>query len=182
MTYFSRLTDIVTCNLSRLLESASDPCRAIDDIIREMEEGLAGAKRSVGAARGAEDRIRAELNQHRDQIELWGTRARNEVAEHNEVAARQSLLRKRELLHLVEGLEQQQEAHRNTVNHLLTMQRALEARLSEALRKRCELHSGDLARLASGDSAPCSDEAHQHIELEMEALRREVHGTSASAS
>lgn len=182
MTYFSRLTDIVTCNLSRLLESASDPCRAIDDIIREMEEGLAGAKRSVGAARGAEDRIRAELNQHRDQIELWATRARNEVAEHNEMAAWQSLLRKRELLHLVEGLEQQQEAHRNTVNHLLTMQRALEARLSEALRKRCELHSGDLARLASGDNAPCSDEAHQHIELEMEALRREVHGTSASAS
>ena len=45
MSYFSRLTDIVTCNLTELLAREADPAAALEGIIAEMQEGLAGAKR-----------------------------------------------------------------------------------------------------------------------------------------
>ena len=40
MSYFSRLTDIVTCNLSEILAKESDPATALKRIVAEMEEGL----------------------------------------------------------------------------------------------------------------------------------------------
>ena len=61
MTYFSRLTDIVTCNLTRLLAEADDPVAALQEIIAEMEAGMAGARRSMQTAQGNEDRIRSEV-------------------------------------------------------------------------------------------------------------------------
>ena len=52
MTYFSRLTDIVTCNLTRLLAEADDTVAALQEIIAEMEAGMAGARRSMQTAQG----------------------------------------------------------------------------------------------------------------------------------
>ena len=62
MAFFSRLTDIVTCNLNEIIARADDPLAALDDVIREMEEGLAGARRSVATAQANSDRIEQELN------------------------------------------------------------------------------------------------------------------------
>ena len=42
MSYFSRLTDIVTCSLSDILANEADPAMAIGQIIREMEERRVG--------------------------------------------------------------------------------------------------------------------------------------------
>ena len=61
MTYFSRLTDIVTCNLTKLLAEADDPAAALQEIIAEMDAGMAGARRSMQTAQGNEDRIRGEV-------------------------------------------------------------------------------------------------------------------------
>ena len=47
MSYFSRLTDIVTCNLTEILSSSDDPIAAIAQVISEMEEGLGGCERCV---------------------------------------------------------------------------------------------------------------------------------------
>ena len=40
MTYFSRLTDIVTCNLTKLLAEADDPAVALQEIIDGTPSGL----------------------------------------------------------------------------------------------------------------------------------------------
>ena len=61
MSYFSRLTDIVTCNLTQLLAQAEDPRAAISEIIQEMREGVAGAQRRVSTAVASEERLRLEL-------------------------------------------------------------------------------------------------------------------------
>lgn len=181
MSYFSRLTDIVTCNLTKLLNETDDPRAAIADIVREMEEGLAGAQRSVNTAANSEQRLRREMDDHRAAATSWTEKARGHLAAHAEVQARECLLRKREVEDLIAGLEQQHKAAVATKEHLATMQRALEARLSEALRKRESLG----ATLAVSETTRNSDhllppvrsaidERQQQIDAELEALKREL--------
>jgi len=180
MSYFSRLTDIVTCNLTQLLNSASDPHAAIAEIISEMQEGLAGAQRSVNTAANAELRLQREIDEHRQSVQSWASKAREQLAAGSEMEARQSLMRKREVEDLIAGLEQQHKAAGATKQHLATMQRALEARLSEALRKREDFGLADEqpASTPAGyfaiPSATSEDERQTQIDAELEALKREL--------
>jgi phage shock protein A len=181
MSYFSRLTDIVTCNLSKLLNETDNPRAAIADIVREMEEGLAGAQRSVTTAGNSEQRLSREIDDHRAAAAAWTEKARKQLAAHSEPLARECLLRKREVEDLIAGLEQQHKAAVATKEHLATMQRALEARLAEAIRKRESLGAalaGNQTAANSEHSLPparsLTDDRQQEIDAELEALKREL--------
>ncbi len=84
MSYFSRLTDIVTCNLTEILSQESNPKAAIQTIVREMEEGLAGAKRSVSTANGSVARLNREIGEHQAQADQWMAQAKEELQKGNE--------------------------------------------------------------------------------------------------
>lgn len=181
MSYFSRLTDIVTCNLTQLLAEAKDPLAAIEEILREMEEGLSGARRSVATATCNEERLYAEIQEHRHQVTDWANKAKEHLIGQHENEARQCLLRKREVEDLVAGLQQQHHSAVATREHLSTMHRALEARLAEALRKRAVLRGEDAGvdcRPATvADASPVGVERHSQIDAELEALKRELGGS-----
>lgn len=177
MSYFSRLTEIVTCNLSELLRQADDPQAAIREIVAEMEEGLLGARRSVSTAAANEDRLAREILDHRAQSEAWSNKARDALKADQESEARQALLRKRELDDLIAGLHQQHQAAAATREHLSTMQRAMEARLAEALRRREALQSGQgLDDVPTTTIVPAAAETCRlsEVDAELEALRREI--------
>lgn len=182
MSYFSRLSDIVTCNLSEILAAADDPEAAVGQIIQEMEEGVAGARRSVATASANEERMQKELHEYRRQIEHWATEARRELAAGREDQARLTLLRKQEIEDVVAGLMQQQQAAIATHQHLQTTLRALEARLAEALRKRQELQSGQPVAVpapavsigAASGTGQLDQSRARKIEEELEAIRREL--------
>jgi phage shock protein A len=184
MSYFSRLSDIVTCSLEGMLANTDDRAAAIARIITEIEEGLTGARRSVQSATGAEQRLRTELVERSGQAAFWGKKAREELAAGREDGARQSLMRKRETEDLVAGLEQQLAAAASTREHLSTTMRAIEARLAEAQRRQRELQSPDAhpvtqtgaPRESIGTtSAPQVDRTRAaEIEADLEALRREL--------
>ena len=181
MSYFSRLTDIVTCNLTQLLNEAADPRAAIAEIITEMQEGLAGAQRSVNTAANSEQRLKRDIDEHRQSIAAWTNKAREQLAAGSETEARQSLMRKREVEDLIGGLEQQHKAAVATRQHLATMQRALEARLSEALRKRDDLgitpeSSAPVTagRFAVPPATAVVDDRQSQIDAELDALKREL--------
>src|SRR5262245_61560630 len=125
MSYFSRLTEIITCNLSEILTRESDPAAALPRIISEMEEGLQVAVRSVGAASAAAERIEREIGEHRRQIVDLGTQAKNELSAGREQDARGLLVWKREVEDVVAGLQQQFQAACNTRDHLTTTLRAV---------------------------------------------------------
>src|SRR5436190_12342558 len=101
MSFFSRLSDIISCKLEDLLTGAQDPPAAILRIVSEIEEGLAGARRSVQSAANAEQRLRLELVERQGQAVFWGKKAREELGGGREDGARQSLLRRRETEDLV---------------------------------------------------------------------------------
>ncbi len=177
MSYFSRLTDIVTCNLTQLLNEATDPRAAIAEIISEMQEGLAGAQRSVNTAFASEQRFEKEIAEHRQSVVTWTSRAREQLASGSEQDARQSLMRKREVEDLIAGLEQQHKAATATKQHLATIQRALEARLAEAIRKRDDFGVAPPAPTNNRFAIPSVstvDERETQIDAELEALKREL--------
>ncbi len=177
MSYFSRLTDIVTCNLTQLIDEAEDKIAAIEQIVCEMEEGMAGARRSVATAAGNEERLYQEIQEHRHRAGDWTQRAMAALKAGQEADARLSLVRKREVEDLVAGLLQQHQAAVATREHLTTMQRALEARLAEALRKRAmlreEVPHEDHAPVTIGVHHPQCDRISE-IDAELEALKREM--------
>ena len=179
MTYFSRLTDIVTCSLTEILSKEADPASAIRQIILEMEEGLAGAQRSVNTATASEERIHREIEEHTTQIQFWTSKAKDELQAGSEGGARLALVRKREIDDLVAGLQQQHKAATATRDHLTTMLHALEARLAEARRKRQQLESdmpqGDVAVLSATESTTTVNQARaEQIERDLEELKREL--------
>lgn len=180
MSYFSRLTDIVTCNLSALLADATDPQAALVEIIHEMEEGVAGARRSVKTATTNEERIRSEIDEHMQQTAHWADTAREELSASREDKARLAIMRKREVEDLVAGLEQQHAAAAATREHLTTTLHALEARLADAHRRQSEMAAGasqiDEPRSKTGGLAPppLSAEKDRQIDEELAALKREL--------
>ncbi len=181
MSYFSRLTDIVTCNLSLLLQETDDPRAAIEDIVREMREGLSGALRSVNTAGNSESRLLQEIEEQRAAAAAWTDKARGHLVSQSEAAARECLLRKREVEDLIAGLEQQHTAAVATKEHLATMQRALEARLAEALRKQASLGpiSGgkEPTPLANATLLPATtapDDRQLQIDAELAAMKQEL--------
>jgi phage shock protein A len=135
MGIFSRLSDIISANVNALLDKAEDPEKMIVQVVREMEEGLANAKRFAVTAIAAERRLGRELEQNRTQSEFWKSKAREALVLHREDLARRILARKHEHEDLVRNLEIQYADAMETSANVRTVLRALEARLAEARRR-----------------------------------------------
>jgi len=180
MSYFSTLTDIVTCNLSEILANEADPEAAIEQIIYEIQEGVGGALRSLTTARTRVSSLEEELAEHAQEAEKLAQRARDAVAQDNESDARKYLLRKTEQLDLVAGLEQQLASANNLVSHLTTTHRALEARLHDAQRKQQEFKTGvaaeevPVAAPVEKNEPPVESSRSQQIEDELAALKKQL--------
>ncbi len=179
MSYFSRLTDIVTCNLTEILSRSDDPPAALREIISEMEEGVAGAKRSVATAEANRRRLQQEISDQKSQQEMWAAKALDALKAGEESEARTFLFRKQETEDLTAGLEQQLTAAEATWNHLTTTLRALQARLVDAERKRDELEASDSEMQPVVSARPphapgAGDERSRRVEDELAALKREL--------
>lgn len=177
MPYFSRLTDIVTCNLSSLLADADDPAAALQEILREMGEGVAGAERSVRTAAQNLARIESEIGEQRQATSDWVERAQSALRSGDESSARQALERKHEVEDLIAGLEQQLQSAIATRDHLRTMLQALQARLADARRRQQEI-DGTPERVTTGDAkaAPVAitPSRRGRVDAELEELRRQL--------
>lgn len=178
MPYFNRLTDIVTCNLSSILAEATDPRAALQEVLSEMQEGVAGAHRSLKTARDHETRIEQEIVEQRREIEAWDRTAREQLAAGREMEARSALVRKREATNLIAGLEQQQRAAIATREHLETTFRALEARHADAVRRLSALEKGNVGDGSptgeADPTAPLTPSISSQIDDELAAMKREL--------
>jgi phage shock protein A len=156
MGIFSRMSDIITANLNALLDRAEDPEAMLAQVIREMEDSLARARRCAAAAIAAECWLRRERDDHRVRAEHWTGRAREALAAGREDLARRALARRQEHDALARSLEEQHTEAVQTGHHARTALRALEARLAEATRKRLTL-------LARHRTAQVRVEVHRHL-------------------
>lgn len=185
MSYFSRLTDIVTCNLTEILAEAEDPRATLEEIITEMRQGVASAQRTVKAATAREEGLREEVEEQVGQVAYWAQQARSELEAGNEDEARHCLRRKKEVEDLVVGLRREHDSAKRSSQERITTLHALEARLADAIRRRAAL-SGDVGASAEGDAESNAQHAAEpeeinqsrddEIEAELAALKREIGG------
>ena len=179
MPYFSRLTDIVTCNLSTILDRSDDHKKALEEIIFEMKEGIAGAQRSVNTANDNVAKIEIEIGEQRQEADQWQSGAADAIRNGDENKARHALARKHEVEDLVAGLEQQLAAAVSTRDHLKTIANALQARLADANRRLRQIETGEdsgpIESPTEVDSQPkSSSECDSRVDAELEALRKQL--------
>lgn len=179
MPHFSRLTDIVTCNLTQLLAESANPRETLHEIIDEMDEGLAACRRNVRSSSAASERLRREIASSEEQIGNWREQAKQLVTEGDEDGARDALRRKAELEDLIAGLRPELDAANEAAQHMLRIQRALEARHAEAVRKLEQLTGQTAAvRLESEtgllEAQAAAASRANDVEAELQALKREM--------
>lgn len=181
MPHFSRLTDIITCSLTEILDASVDPVVTLQEVINEMNEGLAACRRNVRTSTINGERLEAEIAEYGTQIVAWKNRAKQNLAEGDEDAARNSLRRKVEVEDLIAGLRPERDSAVAASQHMLRIQKALEARHSEALRRLEELtgQPPDVplqSETALLSAAAATQKRSSAVEAELEALRRELQG------
>ena len=139
MRLFVRLCDIMAANVNALLDRAESPAKMAAQIVREMEDGVAVARRHAAAAIAAERRLVRELEQNRAQADFYKSKARAALAANRADLARRMLARKKEHEELAQNLESQHAHAAQTSAQVRTALRALEARLAEARRRQRSL-------------------------------------------
>jgi phage shock protein A len=135
MSVFSRIAEIAAANLNALLDRAEDPETMLVQVIREMEDGLARARRYAAVAVAAEMRLRRERDDNRARGEHWEGRAREALAAGREDLAGRALARKQEYDALARTLEEEHAEAMRAGRSARAALQALEARLTEARRK-----------------------------------------------
>ena len=179
MPYFTRLTDIITCSLTEILDGSEYPEVTLRDVIEEMEQGLSGARRSARTAESNHARIQRDIEEHTDQIDQWVSRARKALETNREDEARDALTRKVELEDLLDGLKPELNAAARTHEHMLRIQKALEARHSEALRRLSEITGTPAEILAQSETVihpvvQAQQNRQNEVEAELEALKKQL--------
>ena len=179
MPYFTRLTDIVTCSLTEILDESGDAEVTLREVIREMEQGLSGARRSARTADNNRSRIQQDIEEHTEQMNQWVIRARKALEANREDEARNALTRKVELEDLLDGLKPELDAAAKTHEHMLRIQKALEARHSEALRRLSEITGSPAdipleSETAIHAVAQSQQDRQNEVEAELEALRKQL--------
>ena len=179
MPHFSRLTDIITCSLTEILAAAAEPTVTLLEIIGEMNEGLAACRRNVRTSTDNSERLKREISEYETQVVVWKDRAKLNLENSDEDAARNSLRRKVEVEDLIAGLRPELDAAVSASQHMLRIQKALEARHAEALRKLEDL-TGQKPQIrlesatAEHFAAAAAQKRSTTVEAELEALRREM--------
>lgn len=179
MPYFTRLTDIVTCSLTEILDGSEHPEITLREVIGEMEQGLSGARRSARTADSNRARIQRDIEEHTVQIDQWVSRARDALQAGREDEARDALSRKVEIEDLIKGLRPELEAAARTHEHMLRIQKALEARHSEALRRLSDVTGSPAEIRLEPDAAihavaQSQQERKDEVEAELQALKKQL--------
>jgi phage shock protein A len=136
---FQRINDVITANISDLIDRVEDPEKMIKQIIREMEENIERAKDGVVEAVASEKLLRRDVEKHQKDAAEWHGKARNALQSGNEELARQALIRKNEHEKILASLNPALESAVSTSASLKSQLKALEAKLDEAKRKRSSL-------------------------------------------
>jgi phage shock protein A len=136
MGLLERLSTLIRSNVNAIIDAMSDPAREVDELVREMEDGLRKARAEVQAAMATEKLQRRRIDDLLRQSKDWGERAERALNAGDEALAKEALARKstvdEEGREAVRGLEEN--AH--YIDELTKALRALEAKVVEVKAKK----------------------------------------------
>lgn len=136
MGIFQKFSTVLKSNINDLIARAENPEKMLNQIILDMRDQLAKAKREVAAAIADERKLRAQLDDEIKQTRDWEHRAMLAVKEGRDDLAKQALLRQQEHAQRAATLEQTWTSQAEETEKLKGSLRQLNDKIEEAKRKR----------------------------------------------
>ncbi len=136
MGIFSKLSTLIKSNINDLINRAEDPEKMLNQIILDMRDQLAKAKREVAAAIADEHKLRGQLEDEFKQAKEWENRAMLAVKEGRDDLAKQALMRHQEHAGRAKQLDETWKAQSAETEKLRGSLRQLNEKIEEAKRKR----------------------------------------------
>lgn len=136
MGIFTKLSTVIKSNINDLISKAENPEKMLNQIILDMRDQLAKAKREVAAAIADERKLKSQLDAEVKQQRDWQHRAMLAVKEGRDDLAKQALIRQQEHAERAQVLQQTWEAQAAETEKLKGSLRQLNDKIEEAKRKR----------------------------------------------
>lgn len=136
MGIFQKLSTVIKSNINDLISRAENPEKMLNQIILDMRDQLAKAKREVASAIADERKLKSQLEAEVKQARDWQHRAMLAVKENRDDLAKQALLRQKEHSDRAHVLQQTWEAQAAETEKLKGSLRQLNDKIEEAKRKR----------------------------------------------
>jgi len=136
MGIFTKLSTVIKSNINDLISRAENPEKMLNQIILDMRDQLAKAKREVAAAIADERKLKSQLEGEVKQARDWQHRAMLAVKEGRDDLAKQALVRQKEHTERVQVLKSTWEAQSSETEKLKGSLRQLNDKIEEAKRKR----------------------------------------------
>jgi phage shock protein A len=136
MGIFQKLSTLLKSNINDLIVKAENPEKMLNQIILDMRDQLAKAKREVAAAIADERKLRAQLDDEIKQTRDWEHRAMLAVKEGRDDLAKQALMRQQEHAQRAAATDQTWSAQAQETEKLKGSLRQLNDKIEEAKRKR----------------------------------------------
>ena len=136
MGIFSKFSTLIKSNINDLINRAENPEKMLNQIILDMRDQLAKAKREVAAAIADERKLRGQLDDEVKQSREWEKRAMLAVKQGRDDLAKQALVRQQEHAERASALDQTWRAQSAETEKLKGSLRQLNEKIEEAKRKR----------------------------------------------
>jgi phage shock protein A len=136
MGFFQRLATLIKSNLNDLISRSEDPEKMLNQIVEDMTNQLAEAKKMVALSIADEKRLEKQTQQELEQAAGWEKRAMLAVKAGNDELAKEALSRKKEHESTAEQFKDQWQKQKASVDQLKLALRALNAKIEEAKRKK----------------------------------------------
>jgi phage shock protein A len=136
MGILERVATVIKSNLNALINKAEDPEKMLDQILMQMREQLAEAKREVAVTIADEKRLGAQLEAELEQVREWEQRAMLAVQKGDDELAREALRRKADHEQIAIGYKKQWDTQKASAENLKNALRALSQKIEEAARKK----------------------------------------------
>lgn len=170
MRLFQRLGDILSANVSELVERYEDPELLLRQAVREMEESVRAALESAVRVVAHEKILSRQLGDEERAVAAWRERATAAVRNGNDAAALEALRSKREREWVLAALAEQLAEASQGAQSLRRQIESMRLRLEEAKRKLSLLAARQRSAqarqqlLREFSAVPIGDEAFQKFE------------------
>ncbi|MFI5301178.1 MAG: PspA/IM30 family protein [Polyangiales bacterium] len=136
MGIFSRLAELIKSNLNDLISNAEDPEKMLNQVVVEMTEQLANAKKQVAVSIADSHRLGKQYDAEAAQAAEWERKAMMAVRAGNDELAKEALSRKKEHDTLANTYKDQFDKQKKAVDQLKSALRMLSDKIEEAKRKK----------------------------------------------
>ena len=136
MGIFDRLSRLIRANVNDLIDSAEDPEKMLNQILRDMESAIPAARVQVQEMIAQEKLVEADEKEARRLAIEWGSKAQRAVAAGKDDLAREALRRKRDNEQNAQIYAEQLTTQKQVVAKLKDQMRQLEAKYQATMSKR----------------------------------------------